>query len=110
MARLPDNFPTAQPGDLADYTVDFDDYIATGSTIRSVSWTLSVRNTLVNCTADSTPNTRKDGNPIISGTQVTQRIGNLVDGNDYIVQVNGTLDNDEVLVLWTILQCRVAGR
>lgn len=107
--RLPDNFPTAEPGDVADYDVDFADYISAGTTISAVTWALSVRGTLVNRSSDATPASRRIGSPALVGSETTQRIGGLVDGNDYIASIAATLSNGEILYLWTILPCRAAG-
>lgn len=107
--RLPENFDTTNPLAASDYSIDFAGNIPVGTTLVSVAWALSVRATLVNSTIDATPATRRIGDPVTVGTLSTQRIANLVAGNDYLVGATGTLSDGQYVFLWTILPCRAPG-
>jgi hypothetical protein len=106
MPRLLRDFPTTEPGSVGVYSIDFAQNVPPGSTLQSASWSLGVHFTVPYATADANPNSHLVGQSSISGTVASQRISGLVDGNDYLVSVTGTMSDGEVVVLWTVLPCR----
>src|SRR5579875_1368360 len=96
MPRLLKDFPVTEPGAVGLYAIDFAQNVPVGASLVSTVWALGLHYTLPGAAAAA-----------ISGTVTRQTIAGLVAGNDYLVTVTGTMSDGEVVVLWTVLPCRM---
>ena len=107
MPRLLKDFPVTEPGAAGTYAVDFAANVPVGASLAAASWTLGIHYILPGAAADATPMMRLVGAATVSGTLTAQRIVGLIAGNDYLVTVTGTMSDGEIVVLWTVLPCRM---
>jgi hypothetical protein len=107
MPRLLKDYPVTEPGANGVYSVDFAQNVPVNASLVSASWTLGIHATLPDALADLTPQARVVGAAMIAGTVASTRIAGLLAGNDYLVTVTGTMSDGEVVILWTVLPCRM---
>lgn len=110
MPQLDTDFPITEPNSNGIYSIDFAKVVPTGGSISGTpTWSISVDFTMPNATVDSTPSLRLSGSPTVSGNTTSQTIVNLVDGNNYLVECSATMNDGEIVVLWTHIPCRAGG-
>jgi hypothetical protein len=107
MPRLLKDFPVTEPGAAGTYAIDFAANVPVGASLASASWTLGIHYTLPGAAVDAAPMMRLAGTATVNGTLTAQRIASLIAGNDYLVTVTGTMSDGEIVVLWTVLPCRM---
>jgi hypothetical protein len=107
MPRLLKDFPITEPGSIGLYSIDFAQNVPVGASFVAASWALGIHYTLPDATVDAMPMARLVGTANISGTLTAQKIGGLIAGNDYLVTITGTMSDGEIVLLWTVLPCRM---
>jgi hypothetical protein len=100
------DFPVANPADFGPYTIQFDNDLPTGEFVNGVTVTM----TLFDGT-DPNPNSHLIGSPQITpnlagvNTWVLQRVGGLLAGNIYSINMVATSNQGFTMELYALIPC-----
>lgn len=102
--RAMGQFTPANSGESQVYGFDFAKDLPAGDSINGVTFGMSVVGGY-----DPAPQSHLINDPSISGTQVLQRVANLIAGVIYTLQATVTTAEGNTLVLWAPLACQQMG-
>jgi hypothetical protein len=102
LARCTENFSDANPGESSIYSLSFADWLASGETITSPSWSIQVVSGY-----DPDPNSRLIGQPSIdsTGTISSQLAGNMIAGVEYRLTCVATTSLGQIVPLYSHVHC-----
>ena len=94
------DFDALSPVETKDLTLDFKPWLGPCDTISSATWAIALEDG-----TDATPTSRLSGSTLVScGSKVTRRATTLQDGAKYRMTALATLNDGEVLELYSFIR------